>query len=301
MNDIAAPQLDLAPGFYAGIPASRYHADRLVDLPTLSSSVADILLNRSARHAFHAHPRLNPNFRHDEPTKEMDLGTVAHAMLLEGSQKNVVIVEANDWRTKEAQTKRDEARAEDKTPILQRHFFAVKRMVDAAREQLKRTEIRGMFETGSAEMTAVWQDGPAWCRSRQDWISADRGVIVDYKTTENAEPAAFLRMILRMGYDVQCAFYSRGVEALTGKAPKFLFLAQETEPPYLISLTALDPAWLAWAHAKVAAAIEVWTECMATERWPGYSARVCYGSAPGWAETQFAEREAQQIDWGSQA
>src|SRR3972149_4631152 len=46
--------------------------------PSLSASVAHLLLTRSARHAWLAHPRLNPAWA-PEATEQTDLGTLAHA------------------------------------------------------------------------------------------------------------------------------------------------------------------------------------------------------------------------------
>ena len=48
------------PGVYS-LPDDAYHADPCPG-PSLSSSVAKLMLDRSPLHAWHAHPRLNPNF-----------------------------------------------------------------------------------------------------------------------------------------------------------------------------------------------------------------------------------------------
>jgi len=79
------------PGIY-DIPETDYHADPIAE-PSLSSSIAKILLARSPRHAWANHPRLNPN-QEPETRREFDFGSAAHAMLLEGSMSNFSVVDA---------------------------------------------------------------------------------------------------------------------------------------------------------------------------------------------------------------
>src|SRR3989304_4859845 len=62
----------------------------------------------------HEHIR-NPAWA-PEATEQTDLGTLAHALLLEQDDSRLVVVEADDWRTKAARLARDEARAARKRP-----------------------------------------------------------------------------------------------------------------------------------------------------------------------------------------
>src|SRR4051812_43711235 len=67
---------------YDCIAAEDYHRD-ICPEPSLSNSLAGILLSRSPKHAWLAHPRLNPNYKPEE-SKVFDKGSAAHALLLEG-------------------------------------------------------------------------------------------------------------------------------------------------------------------------------------------------------------------------
>lgn len=136
----------------------------------------------------------------------------------------------------------------------------------------------------------VWQESGIWLRARMDLYSPKR--ILDYKTTDNAEPNTFGRRLFNMGYDVQEAFYRRGIRALTGEDISFVFLAQETEEPYLCSLVALDRDAQALADAKVQSAVDLWRRCLLSDKWPGYPTEIAYVQAPGWAGSQWEEREA---------
>src|SRR5262245_50563917 len=76
------------PGIY-DIPLAEYLADPC-PAPSLSASIAHILLSQSPRHAWEAHPRLNPHYEPEE-AEAFDLGTAAHAYLLEGAEVFVTL------------------------------------------------------------------------------------------------------------------------------------------------------------------------------------------------------------------
>lgn len=274
------------------MPAAEYHK-----LPGLSATIANILLTKTPLHAWFAHPALNPDYAREEKP-EFDYGTVAHRMLLEGSEAGLHIVEANDWRTKAAQEQREAAYAEGKTPLLARQVKKCREMVAAAKEAIAYSEVSDVFAVGSPEMTIQWRDKGIDCRSRLDWLTTDNALILDYKTTVNAHPEAFLRTVISTGYDVQEAFYRRAVRSLTGQEPRFVFLAQEKEPPFACSLIGLDPAMRDLADRKVEAAIDLWAQCVKENEWPGYSHRVAWLAPPAWYQMQAEESLEEMLDRG---
>jgi hypothetical protein len=280
-------------GFHK-IPEAEYHADPC-DEPSLSASIAHVLLSRSPKHAWFAHPKLNPAWAPSEPTKGMDRGSAIHKLLLEGTETGLVIVHADDWRTKDAKTMRDEARQCGEIPLLAKDADEVRTIVEAVRAQLKGTELADVFQDGDAELSALWQEpehGGIWCRSRLDFLSTDRKLIVDLKCTEgSAAPGACVRRILDMGYDIQGAFYHRGVQVLSGVVPQFVLLVLEVEPPYALSMVGLKPAWLALAERQVREAQAQWATCLATGHFPGYPERIAWCDCPAYWEAQMMERE----------
>lgn len=273
--------------------AADYHADKDAPVASLSSSIAKILITQSPLHAWTAHPRLNPDYREQE-SDTFDYGTAAHAMLLEGDQSGLVIVEADDWRKKEAREARDNARAAGKTPILARQLAKVQRMVEAACLCIEASEFAGILERGTPEHTIRWQESGAHLRSRLDLWDASTGVILDYKSAADASPEGFNRVIPRMGYDFQGAFYRRGIlksgEYTGNSDPRFILFAQEKEPPYDCTFHGIAPSMAEIADAQVERAIQIWGECMRTRKWPGYSKRVHHAEATAW---QMAMYEAQ--------
>lgn len=265
----------MSPGFHR-MPADEYHADP-APRPSLSSSVAQILLNESPRKAWHSHPRLNPNYREGHESK-FDLGTAAHAVLLENDASNIVIVEADDWRTKAAKEQRDVARAAGKTPLLERHYDAVRAMVDAALAFIEDSEIAEAWHGGESEVTGIaLEPSGTWLRCRFDRLSAQHNFNFDYKSTEaSPAPEPFSRLLVRMGYHRQEAFYRRVARSLGLPELRFVFLAQSVEPPHECSLHACDPALQEIADAEVERAIDLWRQCLKANKWPSYGGQIHY-------------------------
>jgi hypothetical protein len=270
----------LSEGVYK-ISSEEYHADPVIE-PSLSRGIIMDLLFKSPAHARINHPWLNPDCK-PEVDKKFDPGQVAHGLFLEGIDKAVVL-DFDDWRKKEAKEQRDQARADGKIPLLTHQYETVEAMVQAAKVALNESELAGIFDDGDAEMTYVWKEGPVWCRVLVDKISKSREFILDYKTTgTSANPEDFIRQILNHGYDIQAVFYSLGVMAIEKVTPKFIFLVQEDQPPYLCSFIALSPAFMEMANQKVIRGMDLWRTCMATGEWPGYSNRIAWIEPPPWA------------------
>lgn len=274
-----------------GLTAELYHADPC-EQPSLSSSIAHILCTKSPRHARTAHPRLNLAFEREEFQK-FDVGTVAHAILLEG-RDIVSVIDAPDWRTKAAKEAREEARAIGKVPLLADQLANVEAMVEAAQTQLARIHVDPpLFADGKPEQTLVWKEGDVTCRALLDWLRDDYSCVDDFKTTSaSADPHRWTRTLFTIGADIQVVFYLRGLKAITGAEALMRFVVQETYPPYALSVVSLGPDVLAVAESKVEYAVRCWRECMASGEWPGYSTEVCYAELPPWEESRWFEREA---------
>ena len=279
----------MKPGIYA-LSAAEYHRDPC-SAPSLSASIAHELLSSSAWHAWVAHPMLNPAYQREDDER-FDLGTAAHAYLLEG-EAGFAIVQAPDWRTKVAKDARDHARAEGKIPLLADRWGDVQAMAVAARKQLQAHEAQPCpLSTGQPEQTLIWQEGETWCRERLDWLHDDRKTIDDYKTTgASANPEVWTRALFGAGHDVQAAFYLRGLKTLTGIEAAFRFVVQENFPPFALSVIGLAPDALALAERKVAHALACWQHCLVSGRWPGYPTQTCWATLPPWEEARWMERQ----------
>jgi hypothetical protein len=284
------------PGFYSDISAEAYHADPC-EMPSLSSGIARLIVNKSPAHARVAHPRLNPEREEDEDTK-FDLGTIAHTMLL-GKGRDMVIVDANDWRTKAAKEARDGALIAGQTPCLAKTYDRATAMVEACREQLAEAGFGHVYSDATqSEVVAIWQDhGGVWCRAMLDWHAPEQGelVVYDYKTTAyDAEPSGLPRKVVDFGYEVQAAFYERGLQILrpeyAGRV-RWRWVFQETHPPYSITIAELAGDSRTIGAKMAAAAIGIWEECTRTNRWPRWNPGVHRIEYPEWAHSRWIGRE----------
>lgn len=273
------------------IPESVYHADPAPE-PSLSSSLARVLLDQTPLHAWTAHPQLNPGWEPEERGAHVVLGSACHALLL-GHGAKVRVVEADSFRTKAAQMERDAALDAGELPLLAARHDEAQRVVAAAREALPKLGID--LAAGECEVSAfALHELGQWLRARFDWLSSDRRTIVDYKTTENAGPEVFGRRAAQMGYDVQAAFYVRALELLEPELEgrvRFVFVAQETAAPYALAAYELAEADLSVARRKVESAAKAWTSCRQSGVWPAYSSRIQRLELPHWHEARWLERE----------
>lgn len=282
------------PGIY-DLDAATYHADPC-PLPSLNSGTAKVLISQTPRHAWYQHPRLNPAYAEDDDYK-FDFGTAAHAALL-GAAKIAVIPFA-DYRTKDAQRMRDAARERGVVPILESQWDRVKAATESVLADLRHHEASSAIASGKPEQTLIWKEGETWCRCKLDWLPKLRGGqansavdFYDLKTTTDANPETFERPIFNLGYDVQCAFYRRGIRAVLNVGnPRFRFVVVETKPPHGVSVCQLSPSALDLAERKVEEALALWATCMKSGLWPGYPPYVAHIDAPAWHQMKYEERQ----------
>lgn len=294
----------MTPGYHR-ISAERYHADPCV-VPSLSSSIAKILLRESARKAWFSHPRLNPDHSEKEDDK-FDLGSTAHAVLLEDDASNVVVIDPEaypsktgsipaGWTNKAIRAARDAARSSGKVPLLKSVYADVQNMVQIANDFIAKSEIVEFWKGGESELTAICEEDGVWLRARLDRVTQTRRFIMDYKTTEDVSPETFSRQITRMGYHIQEAFYRRVARNLGAIGPRFVFIAQSCEAPYECSLHACDPSLQEIADAEVERAIHLWRVCSKSKFWPSYGGRIHYALPTSYQitdhEIRMAERRA---------
>jgi hypothetical protein len=261
--------------------------------PSLSASVAHTLITESPIHAFVQHPRLNKGHIESGSSK-MDIGTIVHGLVLEGDESRLVIVEADDWRTKVAKETRDAARLAGLVPVLAGDMGMIREIAAAARSAIANSELASAFtpQAGKAEQTLIWQEGEIWLRSRPDWLTNDHRLIIDLKTTAgSAEPSAWLRTMLGNGNDLQAVLGLRGIKALDPSSRcSFVFWCVEQNPPYSSSFISLSPQFLELSEHKLKRAIELWSDCTMTNTWPGYPSRICYLEPPQWEWTREQEK-----------
>jgi hypothetical protein len=150
---------------------------------------------------------------------------------------------------------------ENKADMLDRYNCVIKEIED--------THIKGMkaniIEEGNSYLQAegklpeasfFWYEDKVLCKCRPDLICppfkepAVPGEIyvVDYKTTKSCDPKEFADSVKYWGYDMQAAWYRRGMHKAGYDVKEFAFVAQEKLPPYaskvfVITDEQMDKAW----------------------------------------------------------
>lgn len=240
------------------------------EVPRLSPSIAKIAYQRSWFHAYHAH-RLLGGGKAKEETTAQTAGKILEAFVFGQPMDKFVVVNADDWRTKVAKKAKAEALASGKTAILAEDFDGYRDMALTIGSRLREQGIT--FNGGEYQKKVEWTDADtgASCKGFLDYF-AD-GIIWDFKTTTDASPRKIQRQFVDMGYDIQYAAYTDGIEttipALAGRS-RFLFVYAETEYPHAV--TVYEPSGMMrnlgkskWDWAKLR-----WSENLRTGEWPGY-------------------------------
>lgn len=269
------------PGVYS-IPTEAYHADP-VKGGSLSHSGARKLRECPAKFAYwREHPEI--------PSDDFDFGHAAHRLVL-GDGADLVVIEADSWRTNAAKDAKAEAHATGKIPVLITQLLVVEAMAKALRAH---PIAAALFSPGSGapEQTLVWRDERTgvMCRALIDWLphkQPGRMIVPDYKTTKNASNDAISRSAADYEYHTQADWYLSGIRALGLDAnPAFVLVAQEKTPPYLVNVAQLDPVAMRIARDENRESLRVYAECTAAGQWPGYSSEVELIALPPWVENK---------------
>lgn len=107
-------------------------------------------------------------------------------------------------------------------------------------------------------------------KARADYWSEEYGVVVDYKSARSARASEFRRKLRPLGYHRQAPTYLDGFAAVGAPLTDFVFVPQEKEPPYLLSLYRLSDAAIYAGREDMARLVALYAECVANDSWPGY-------------------------------
>lgn len=289
------------PGIYRGIASADYFADPCPE-PSLSQSIAKILIERSPLHGKFEHPRLMPAAAQDDEYERYDkakaIGNAAHKIIL-GRGKDLEIIQSNDFRNKAAKEARDVAYETGKEPVLEKHLATATDMVASALAQLEKHEASDAFQNGAGEVVLIWQEDGLWFRMLVDWLHDDLRTVDDMKTTGlSAAPHTLGMMMVNAGWDVQAAMAERGLDILDPAGAgrrRFRFIAQENSAPYALTVAQMGEAALTMGRKKLQVAADIWRGCIESGQWPGYTRYTVIPEYPGFRENQWLEREVNEF------
>jgi hypothetical protein len=117
----------------------------------------------------------------------------------------------------------------------------------------------------------VDEDTGVPCRSRADIVRPDMRLMADVKSTIDASPDAFSRIINDYKYHWQQAMYSDGYPQAGGfKLAGFIFIAVEKEVPYEVVCYEIEEVDIEWGRFDYKNTLQNFRACQEADRWPGY-------------------------------
>lgn len=113
-----------------------------------------------------------------------------------------------------------------------------------------RAPLADWFGTSDKELSIYWTDdaGARW-KARPDLMTGD--IVVELKTATDIRPGQFAKSRRRFGYDLQAAHYVEGVERLTGRPPRFVYVAVESVRPHSVWVHELPTEALARSREEL--------------------------------------------------
>lgn len=252
------------PGLYPDLDEKVYRAQH----EWLSVSGAKKLLPPSCPAKFKA------TLGVEEHKPQFDVGKAFHAKVL-GDGAEVVVVDADSWRGKEARDARDAAYEAGKVPLLASDAAVVEAMAEAVNAH---DTAPLLFQGGGAEVSAFWVDEATGvqCKARFDYLPEPtpgrRLIVPDLKSAVSADPGEFSRAAARYGYVMQQCHYSSALRHLgVSDDPAFLFVVVEKEAPHLVNVGQFASADdIRYTAAALDKALRLYRDCLATDTWPGW-------------------------------
>lgn len=296
-------KLRLKSGIHLDIATADYFQDPC-EQPSLTQSIASVLLDKSPRHAALRHPRLNPAWEPYED-KKFAIGNAAHKILI-GRGKDLAVFDAPDWNAKgmgkgaktELHEQRDAALAAGQVPLLRWQEHTAIDMAASFRDQMSAmpSDIVSAFLPGgggAGEVVIIAEYEGVILRSMVDWMR-DPCHLDDLKTTgKSASPDNLPYVMADGGWDLQAAIQERILDVLDpdgrGRRHHYFYL-QENDDPYEVTVCELPESVMTIGRAKLDKAIGIWRTCMASNRWPGYARVVHQPSYPAYMEARVLER-----------
>lgn len=209
---------------YKDIPNEDYHA---------GVGISSSYIRRFGQSQLHA-------IEHkQESTPNLKFGTAAHALIVEGQEafdKEVRVLTGSPYT---------KAYKEEKAEYEEQGFIVLKEddvnLIQSMKDSMVYEGNAYLNAKGKvAEASIYWYEEDVLCKCRPDMLcpplkepnSDNKIVIIDYKTTISCEPFSFNKSVKKYGYDMQAAWYRRGLLMAGYDVEDFVFIAQEKVHPY---------------------------------------------------------------------
>lgn len=250
----------------------------------LSPTIAHILLTRSPYHAWQHH-RLGGNMR-SQSTEATRRGNLIESLLI-GGDKDIVVIDAPDFRTKAAQQARDAAEIAGKVPVLADKWAEYDKQAKALRARMDSELLAALAR--SERTTLEWVSDGVLCKGKTDLLSRQDFSILDLKTCEDASARAVAASVAKYGGDIQAAAYLEGAAVTNpGTDGRWTFRLVHVEPDYgTVSVRNLSGMFMEVGRRKWAKAKRIWRTCLEHDAWPAYDNDII--ECPPWMLTDTME------------
>lgn len=222
----------------------------------------------------------DPNRIPREPTPALELGNAIHSAILEPLDftDRYAIAPDVDRRTKEGKAVYRDFMASSigKTPLTASQYETCVGMIEAV---YSHPVAAGLLTGGVAEQShfALDEETGALIKCRIDYLlgSLDGGMIVDFKSCENASPRAFARAAELYRYDVAPAWYYHVINMGYRVRPsQWVWIGCEKEHPYAIIIRYATQAAIDAAFVVAREDFHLILECDRNNHWPDYGEEI---------------------------
>ena len=226
--------MSIRPGIYEKLDMQKYHSD-------LALSRSDIVRLGLSPQYFKTHAdKDKPHYR---------FGRALHNLVLEGVPIVVNLLGGRSKAGKEFQATYPDALSSK----------------DADTIQLMAEHVKPFFGDGKAEVSFFWEETveglPVMCKCRPDWLQDN--IIYDLKTTQRTLED-FHWEVVKYSYDIQNAWYLRGVEQHM-PIITFRLIVVEKLPPYRARLFEIES--LDRAEDMIASSLATYRQCIQSGIW----------------------------------
>ena len=215
--------------------------------------------------------------------------------LIFGSLFHTIVLEPNKIKTEYAIEPIVNKRTNDGKDILRQFYEENASKTIITQEQLdlaiklkdkimQHSIAKKLLKTqGDTEISLFWNDTESGIllKARPDKLVND--IIIDIKTTNNANPNEFYKNAYKYGYHRQAYHFMKGFENCYGKkASGFIFIAIEKDPPYAVCVYKASDDFIKIGGIETKYCIEKYSECEKNNIWQGYEEKIHELDLPIW-------------------
>lgn len=265
-----------------------YHADKT----RVSSSILKTI-RKSARTFWGKFHGVWP----DEDSDARLFGRAVHCALLEGMEafnKRYVVMPKFTGKTLKGEESAQSKEAREKKAmwlaalppgievVTTEQFTNMNGVIEAI---LDHPDAVALLKNGAREVTGYTVDPVTGIRLRlrPDFLSFNLSVLVDFKACRDVTEFRFQRQMVDLGWDFSEAFYSSGIELISGKKPDYVaFVAVESEAPYECAVYIADHHVTDRGFYQYRQALDTLKSCIVSNQWPRYQEKMKTISLPNY-------------------